>query len=117
MLLGYIYSPELKYNEMAPVGENIRLARLKKNYSQQNMADELDISQAAYSKLERDETEISIQRIYAIAEILEISPFELLPKPKYGLSVNLGFLQRVPQGIKHFWQKMTRRKSVPEVSA
>jgi len=69
------------------VGEKIRIQRLTRNYTQEYMAWELDISQAAYSKLERDETELTLRRIYEIAEILEISPFELMPKPKFGTAI------------------------------
>ena len=66
------------------IGEKIRIQRMIKGYSQEYMAFMLEISQAAYSNLERDETEMTITRIYEISEILEISPFELMPKPKFG---------------------------------
>jgi transcriptional regulator with XRE-family HTH domain len=46
------------------VAERIRLARLSKNLSQQNMADELNITVAAYSNIERGITDISITRLY-----------------------------------------------------
>lgn len=72
---------------MNDVGEKIRLQRLTKKYSQEYMAFLLDISQAAYSKIERDETELTLKRIYEIAEILEISPFTLMPKPKHGAAI------------------------------
>lgn len=69
---------------MISTGEKIRIRRLLKNYSQEYMAFMLEISQAAYSNLERDETELTIKRVYEIAEILEVSPFELMPPPKFG---------------------------------
>jgi len=65
------------------LGEKIRLQRLVKKYNQEYMAFALGISQAAYSKIERNETELTINRLYEIAEILEISPLPLLPPPKY----------------------------------
>lgn len=74
---------------MDSIGEKIRIQRTIKRYSQEYMAFMLDISQAAYSKIERSETDISIRRIYAIAEILEISPFKLMPPTKYDSSINL----------------------------
>ena len=76
---------------MKDVGEKIRLQRLAKKYSQEYMAFMLEISQAAYSKIERDETELTIQRLLDIGEILEINPFTLLPKPKHGSGINLYF--------------------------
>lgn len=87
-----------------PIGEKIRLERLAKQYSQEYMAWSLEISQAAYSKVERDETELTIRRIYQIAEILEISPFQLLPKPKYGTAIAGEYFWRMVAKIRGFWQ-------------
>ena len=53
------------------VAEKIRMERLRLNLSQQNMADELGITIAAYSNLERGVTEISISRLNIIATILQ----------------------------------------------
>jgi transcriptional regulator with XRE-family HTH domain len=54
------------------VAYRIRKLRESKDYSQQNMADELSISLSAYSKIERAATDPSISRIAAIAKILEV---------------------------------------------
>jgi transcriptional regulator with XRE-family HTH domain len=56
------------------VANKIRLERLRLNLSQQNMADELGITVAAYSNLERGVSEISVSRLYIIAELLKRSP-------------------------------------------
>ncbi|QQV04080.1 helix-turn-helix domain-containing protein [Chryseobacterium sp. FDAARGOS 1104] len=42
------------------------------------MAEELHISQAAYSKIEKNETKLTVDRLYQIAEILEAPVYELL---------------------------------------
>ncbi|WP_299821009.1 helix-turn-helix transcriptional regulator [uncultured Pontibacter sp.] len=60
--------------------KKIRNIRQQKGYSQEYMAHRLNISQNAYSKIERGFTDVTVKRIYEIAEILEISVFELLPK-------------------------------------
>ncbi|MGF7080449.1 helix-turn-helix domain-containing protein [Mucilaginibacter sp. UYCu711] len=73
---------------MDNIGEKIRIRRVTKSYSQEYMAFMLNISQAAYSNLERGETALTLTRVYEIAEILEMSPFELMPKPKFGLGIN-----------------------------
>ncbi|RFZ91098.1 XRE family transcriptional regulator [Mucilaginibacter conchicola] len=88
---------------MNHIGEKIRIQRLTRNYSQEYMAFMLDISQAAYSNLERDETEMTIKRIYEIAEILEISPFELMPKPKFGVSIDHLFFWRTIRKFREVW--------------
>lgn len=43
------------------------------------MADELGISQYAYSKIERAKTDITVRRMIQIARILEIEAATLLP--------------------------------------
>jgi transcriptional regulator with XRE-family HTH domain len=94
---------------MKDVGEKIRLQRLTKKYSQEYMAFALDISQAAYSKIERDETELTIQRVFDIAEILEINPFTLLPKPKHGSGIRISYYRTLTK-LRKFWQR-TKKKS------
>ena len=42
------------------------------------MAHKLDISQVAYSKLEKNETKLNVERLFKIAEILETSVGDLL---------------------------------------
>ncbi|WP_216857751.1 helix-turn-helix domain-containing protein [Pedobacter steynii] len=49
-----------------------------KGYSQEYMAFRLNISQNAYSKLERGETELTVRRFYEIIEILEVPMNSLL---------------------------------------
>ncbi|MGF7079044.1 helix-turn-helix domain-containing protein [Mucilaginibacter sp. UYCu711] len=88
---------------MNSIGEKIRLKRLEKNFSQENMAFELDISQAAYSKIERAETELTIRRVFAIAEILQISPYELMPKPKYGTGLAQAYIYKTLNKIRKVW--------------
>ncbi|HEY4195930.1 MAG TPA: helix-turn-helix transcriptional regulator, partial [Mucilaginibacter sp.] len=97
---------------MGIIGEKIRVRRLTKNYSQEYMAFMLEISQAAYSKLERDETNISLRRIYEIAEILEMSPFELMPKPKYGTGINQEFIRRTLNKLGKFWSNGLKKRMI-----
>lgn len=95
---------------METIGDKIRIRRLTKNYSQEYMAFMLDISQAAYSNLERNETDLTVKRIYEIAEVLEISPFEFLPKPKFGTGINHLFFWKTMKKIRSLWVKPIREK-------
>lgn len=54
------------------IGERIRKLRQSKDYTQDNMAAELDITAGAYAKIERGETDPSITRLIQIAGILEV---------------------------------------------
>jgi transcriptional regulator with XRE-family HTH domain len=60
--------------------ENIRLIRLTKGYSQEYMALMLNISQNAYCKIESGKTELKVNRVYEIAEILEIPIKDIMPE-------------------------------------
>ena len=54
------------------VGERIRVARVTKGLSQQYMADELGLTVASYSNIERGVTDITITRLFEIARILQV---------------------------------------------
>jgi XRE family transcriptional regulator, regulator of sulfur utilization len=54
------------------IGENIRQARLKKGLSQENMADALHLSTTAYGDIERNKSEISVNRLLKISKILDV---------------------------------------------
>lgn len=94
---------------MNDVGEKIRLQRLTNNYSQEYMAFMLDISQAAYSKIERGETVLTLPRIYEIAEILKVSPFTFMPKPKYGTGIAITYYKTLAK-LRRFWRKAFRKR-------
>lgn len=57
---------------MKRITEKIRLYRLKRGLSQENMADSLGISTTSYGDIERGKTDLSLSRFYRIAEILEV---------------------------------------------
>ena len=58
----------------------IKARRIRLKYTQKYMACRLLISQNAYSKIESGRTKISIERLYEIAEILEVKATNLLRK-------------------------------------
>lgn len=60
------------------VGEKIRLTRLEKKMSQEEIADALNITQRAYSKIENNEVQVKIDRLQEIANILQVETTELL---------------------------------------
>lgn len=58
--------------------ERIKEARKTRGFSHEYAAHELNISQAAYSKLEKNETKLTVERLYKLAEILETPVADLL---------------------------------------
>src|SRR5690606_6141977 len=63
-----IKNPELK----------VKNIRELKNLTQEYMANQLNLSLRAYSKIESGETQLTINRINEISNILEIKPLDLL---------------------------------------
>lgn len=63
---------------MNEVLERISKLRQKRHLSQEKISEDLHISQAAYTKLERGETKLTVERLYQIAEVLKTEISELL---------------------------------------
>ena len=59
------------------IGTKIKNIRELKNLTQEYVAEKLDISQAAYSKLENGETKVSDEKLVQIAEVLEVKPEDI----------------------------------------
>lgn len=60
------------------IAGKIRLLRESKNYTQEYLAMKLNISQNAYSKIELGYSKLSVDRLYQIAEVMEVDVNELL---------------------------------------
>lgn len=58
--------------------EKIRLQRLQRGLSQENMADLLGLSTTAYGDIERGKTDLTLSRLTQIATVLAVSPLALL---------------------------------------
>ena len=71
LLLRKIYS-------IKEVTESIKKFRELKNLTRDELADKLDMSLSGYSKLERGEVDLTLTKLYRIAEILEVSVFQIL---------------------------------------
>jgi transcriptional regulator with XRE-family HTH domain len=60
------------------LGDKLKQARLKKNISQEYMAEVLDISQKTYSNFENNKTTPNFSQIEEISKILEVSVLDFL---------------------------------------
>lgn len=60
------------------VGKRIKEARLKKGYTQNTLAEELDLSVAYLSRLEKGRSKVNLKRLNQICTILDISLGEVL---------------------------------------
>lgn len=60
------------------IGQKIKKLRELKNLTQTHMADQLGVSQSAYSKIELGESEVTFNRLEKISEVLEMKPEEVI---------------------------------------
>lgn len=69
--LVYIYA-------MKKIIDRIIVFRKEKGFTQKEMAEKLGVSVVSYNKIERGETQLSIEKVYNIATVLNIDPATLL---------------------------------------
>lgn len=60
------------------VGQRIASNRKKNYVTQEQLAEQLDVSTTFISKIERGKTQLSLERLVQICQYLHISPTELL---------------------------------------
>lgn len=54
------------------IGDKLRKLRIKNQFSQQNVADDINLSPTAYSKMENGKTDFSVTRLNQFAEYFHI---------------------------------------------
>ena len=92
--------------KMEEIIEKIAQYRNRKGYTYENMADELELTTAAYRKIETGETKLSVERLFRISNILETPIDELLDLDKnHFIQNNYNNESIVSQRIENFYQE------------
>ncbi len=92
--------------EMERIIEKIAVLRNRKGYTYENMADELELTPAAYRKIETGETKLSVERLFRISNILETPVNEILESESIAQNQNNYHNENVfQQKIEHFYQE------------
>jgi len=60
------------------ISKNLIKQRKKRGFSQENIADELGVSQSTYSKIEKNASNVTISRLIRLAEFLKVELITLL---------------------------------------
>ena len=60
------------------IGERLKEARVNKKYTQENLAEKLDVSVAFLSKIERGKSHINLKRLNQLCGLLDVSEGYLL---------------------------------------
>lgn len=74
-------------NTRDKVRQNIRDFREDKNLTQAQVAERLGMSVTGYAKLERGESQIRVERLQQIAQILEVNVEELMAEAPEGVMI------------------------------
>jgi transcriptional regulator with XRE-family HTH domain len=64
------------------IGHNIKMYRDLRKITREDMCDRLDLSLATYGKIERNEQDITLERLNEIAKILDVPITKLLENPE-----------------------------------
>lgn len=65
---------------MQIIGQKIKALRESRGFSQEYLAEMLQLSQSEFSKMENNQVKIDIDKLYKIAEVLQVPLQELLPE-------------------------------------
>jgi len=60
------------------IGERLKQARINKKFTQEKLAEQLDVSVAFLSRIERGSSYINLKRLNQICSILDVSEGEIL---------------------------------------
>lgn len=69
---------DILFMEIMELGSKIKKVRELRNYTQEYMADKLNVSQSTYSRFEKDDTDITISQLNKIAEVLDVKINDLI---------------------------------------
>lgn len=71
------------------IHEKIRMMRELNKWSQEDMAEKMEMSAGGYAKIERGETQLNIPRLEQIAAIFNVSIWDLLNSGKNGFVLQI----------------------------
>lgn len=96
---------------MKTLGEKFRILRQKRGVNQKAMADLLDISIPAYSKLETSITDPNFSRINQIAEVHNLTLRELLDVGEEGISEQTQLIEQLKEKVSELENTVIRLQS------
>ena len=94
------------------IGTKIKFIREEKKLTQESVAKKLGISQTAYSKIESNQTQITVDRLKEIAAILEVSEIELIN----GAPINQFNVEHIDKNFAYIHSFMESHKELYEAT-
>lgn len=98
------------------IGENIKRFRELRGFTQDFMADKLNLTQSAYGKIEKETVKLTIERLQKIAEILEVDLANLINAKNqnifnlYNNAQANGYIENQYSAMKETYEKLVQAK-------
>lgn len=91
------------------INKKLRQIRESKNLTQADMAEQLEIEPSTYAKLERGETQVKLDRLEKIAQILQVDIAELIKNDDTEITILTGdnYNYGQCQYVKNFYSDTT----------
>jgi transcriptional regulator with XRE-family HTH domain len=96
------------------LGTQIRILRAAKGLTQSNVASEIKITASAFAKIERGESDISISRIEAIANVFDLSASELINQVDLLYKTSANNLAKNYSELEHIKNEISRLNKMVE---
>lgn len=102
------------------IGENIKQARVKAGYTQEKLAEKIDVSLSVISRLETGRTMVSVAKLQKIARILDtpVGTFFELPdpeNPEYPLGAETSQAKNAPHISESKTESRTEHRGEPKI--
>lgn len=105
-----MYVSDKYFFAMDGLGNKIRILRYKKGWSQENVAQKLDISISVLSQIENDEIDIYYNLLSKIASLFNVPVFVLLSVENSDFVIQPTQLEKVESQIREHDQYITELK-------
>ena len=87
--------------------ERIRIIRQTKGYTQEYVAERLNIDTVNYGRIERGQAKLTIERFVKICDLLEVNPSDLFQRKEMNTQQNDFLLEKIYKEIKEINKKIS----------
>ncbi len=89
------------------IHEKIRIIRQSKSYTQENVADSLNIDTVNYGRIERGKAKLTVDRLFEICKILDTEPASLFQDNFHEKTETALLCEKIFKEVKEINEKLT----------
>ncbi len=101
-------------------GEKIRMIRELRDFSQEYVADQLGIKQNSYSKIENNQSKLTVDMLQKLAKVLDVSPMDIMNhqpaivnfQSNQGTQNAIGYIETFVSSQKELFEKLITSKDM-----